>query len=598
MCISKRKNNSIYFAIKWRVALFVFSVFFFVPTQFHHVLAANLLVSPNAGSYNVGDTFPVAIYASSSDQALNALSGRINYPADKLSVVSVSKSSSIVNFWTIDPGEYSSEPGVVRFEGVVLNPGYKGSRGVIFTITFKAKAQGTAPVNFLSASVLANDGKGTNILSSVRDGSYTLGPVGSEFTTEEVGKGLPLAPQVVSSTHASGFEWYPVNKASFAWNLAPDTTGVAYVVDQKPTTNPGTSSKGMMSMYTTSVLEDGSWYLHVRTRNEKGWGSIAHFRFQIDTKTPERLIITEMDKSAKMSPRARFMFESEDLGSGIKEYDIEIGTNYGTTWFESATNIYETPALPPGEHTMSVTAKDRAGNTLKEKIVFTVTGLPVPKFVEYTGIVDEGEPIIIKGTTLPNFDVVVSLSAQSDGQKGSRIFYSSKNKEGVVFETTTQARADGTFTIVLSERFSADTYVITLKALNKEGATSDDSEPVIVVVKSKGLFAGMISDALILPIILVIVLLAFFLAFIWYKMRLMKYKISHDLKDTEHLLARSFDILSEDAETLKKVSLASGADSREKILILQHTKDIEDAERIISSRMQSMKEGLDSLNEK
>jgi hypothetical protein len=555
-------------------------------------------VSPNSGNYNVGDSFSVSIYTTSTEQALNALSGRINYPSDKLSVTSVSKASSIVNFWTIDPGEYSSEPGVMRFEGIVLNPGYKGSRGTIFTITFKVKAQGTAPVNFLSASVLANDGKGTNILASVRDGTYVLGPVGSEFTTEEAGKGLPQAPQVISSTHKSGFEWYPINKASFAWNLAPDTTGVTYVVDKKPTTNPGTSSKGMMSMYTTDVLEDGSWYLHVRTRNEKGWGSIAHFRFQIDTTPPSKLVVTEMDKSAKTSPRARFMFESEDLSSGIKEYEIEIGTSYGTTWFENSSNIYETPALPPGEHTITVTAKDRAGNSIKEKKTFTITGLPVPKIIEYTGVVDEGEPIIIKGTTLPNFDVVLSLSAQNNNQKGSKIFYNSKNKDGVVFETTTEARADGTFTVVLAERFGADTYVISVKAVNKEGATSEDSEPVIVVVKSTGLFAGMLGGGLIGPIIIVIIILAFFLAFIWYRMRLMKYKISHELRDTEHLLARSFDILSEDAQALKRASLLSSTNDGEKRLISQHTKDIEDAERIIASRMQSMKEGLDALNEK
>lgn len=595
MYIQGKESNTLLFFQAILVCVFAALCFFVAPQCSS---AASLLVSPNSGNYNVGDSFSVSIYTTSAEQALNALSGRINYPSDKISVTSVSKASSIVNFWTIDPGEYSSEPGVVRFEGIVLNPGYKGSRGTIFTITFKVKAQGTAPVNFLSASVLANDGKGTNILASVRDGLYVLGPVGSEFTTEETGSGLPQAPQVISSTHKSGFEWYPINKASFAWNLAPDTTGVTYVVDKKPTTNPGTSSKGMMSMYTTDVLEDGSWYLHVRTRNEKGWGSIAHFRFQIDTIPPSKLIVTEMDKSAKTSPRARFMFESEDLSSGIKEYEIEIGTSYGTTWFENATNIYETPALPPGEHTITVTAKDRAGNSIKEKKTFTITGLPVPKIIEYTGVVDEGEPIIIKGTTLPNFDVVLSLSAQSNNQKGSKIFYNSKNKDGVVFETTTEARADGTFTIVLSERFGADTYVIHLKAVNKEGATSEESEPVIIVVKSTGLFAGILGGGLIGPIIIVIIILAFLLAFVWYRMRLMKYKISHELRDTEHLLARSFDILSEDAQALKRVSLLSSTNDGEKRLISQHTKDIEDAERIIASRMQSMKQGLDALNEK
>ncbi len=569
---------------------------FFIGTA--HVDAASLVVSPNSGNYNVGDTFQVSVYAMSTDQSLNALSGRINYPSDKLTVTSVSKSSSIVNFWTIDPGEYANEPGVVRFEGVVLNPGYKGSRGSVFTITFKVKTQGSASINFLSASILANDGKGTNILSSVRDGFFTLGPVGSEFTTDKAGKGLPLAPQVISSTHPSGFEWYNLNKASFAWSLAPDTTGVSYLVDQKPTTNPGTVSKGMVSLYSTDELEDGEWYLHVRTKNDKGWGSIAHFRFQIDTKPPSRLLITEMDKVSKMSPRARFMFESEDESSGVKEYEIEIGTNYGTTWFESSSNVYETPALSPGVHTMTVTAKDRAGNSIKEKISFTITGLPVPKITEYSGVVNEGEPIIIKGTTLPNYDVVLSLSAENSTVSGGKMFYNSKNKEGVVFETTTQARADGTFTVVLSERFKADTYIISARATNSDGATSEPSEPVIVVINSSGILAGIFGGSFLIPILILVLVLAFLLAFIWYKMRLMKYKITHELKDTEHLLARSFDILSEDAETLKRATLMNGTNEEEKKLILQHTRDIEDAERIISSRMQSMKDGLESLNEK
>lgn len=590
------KSKKIFFSTR---TIFVYVLlcctFFFSATS---VDAASLVVSPNSGNYNVGDTFQVSVYAMSSDQSLNALSGRINYPAERLTVVSVSKSSSIVNFWTIDPGEYASEPGVVRFEGVVLNPGYKGTRGTIFSITFKVKAQGSAAVNFLSASILANDGKGTNILSSVRDGLFTLGPVGSEFTTDKGGKGLPLAPQVISSTHPSGFEWYNLNKASFAWSLAPDTTGVAYVVDQKPTTNPGTTSKGMVSLYSTEELDDGEWYLHVRTKNDKGWGSITHFRFQIDTEPPLRLLITEMDKTSKMSPRARFMFESEDKSSGIKEYEIEIGTNYGTTWFESSSNVYETPALPPGVHTMVVTAKDRAQNSIKEKVSFTITGLPVPKITEYSGVVNEGEPIIIKGTTLPNYDVVLSLSAENTSLSGGKIFYNSKNKEGVVFETTTQARADGTFTVVLSERFKADTYIISAKATNADGATSESSDPVIVVVKATGLFAGMFGGSFLVPILILVVILAFLLAYIWYKMRLIKYKIAHELSDTEHLLARSFDILAEDVDTLDRTSMREGVGEGEKRLILQHKRDIEDAERIISSKMKSMKDGLESLNDK
>lgn len=577
--------------------IFLVAVFFLASVD-KDVSAASIVVSPNAGNYNVGDLFTLSVYATSPDQYFNALSGRINFPADKLTIVSVSKVSSVVNFWTIDPGEYINEVGVIRFEGVVLNPGYKGNRGNIFSVTFRAKTQGAAAFNFLTASVLANDGKGTNILSSVRDGLYTLGPVGSEFTTEELGDGLPLAPQVISSTHQNGFEWYSLNKASFAWNLAPDTTGVSYLVDKKPTTNPGTSSKGMTSLYSTDTLEDGSWYLHVRTRNQKGWGSTTHFRFQIDTTPPSRLVIIEMDKTTKTSPRGRFMFESEDEGSGIKEYDIEIGTTYGTTWFENSSNIYETPPLPPGEYDIIVTSKDRAGNNLKQKATFTIIGLPAPIIKEYTGSLNEGEPIVIKGTTLPGFEVILSLFVEGREKLGSSLFYNSKNKEDVVFETTTQARADGTFTIVLSERFRSGSYIITAKASNKEGATSENSEPVVVIIRSQGFFTGIFEGKFLVPIIILVVLLILLFLFIWYKMRLMKYKISHEIRDTERLLTRSFDILAEDADTLNKINLHGMSDSRDKMLILQHKKDIEDAETVISSRMNSMKKGLDALNDK
>lgn len=584
--VTQKINNKYIQIAKW----FFVVPFLCIGLKAH---AASIVLSPDTGTYNVGDTFSAAVYITSPDQSVNAVSGRLSFSSNKLEVTSISKSGTVINFWTIDPAEYGSEPGVVRFEGVILSPGFKGARAKVFTINFKVKAEGSAKASFLSASVLANDGKGSNILTSVRDGSFTLGPTGEQTTTGDGGSGLPLAPQIVSSTHPSGFDWYAINKASFAWTLAPDTTGVAYLVDQSPTSNPGTKSKGMTSLYSTDTLLDGVWYLHVRTQNKKGWGATTHFRFQIDTAPPVKLTVSELNKSSETSPRARFMFEAEDAGSGIADYNIEIDTKYGTSWYDSSSNVYETPSLPPGSHTLVVTAKDRAGNTLKKSATFSVEGLPTPKITDYTGDVQEGDPIVIKGLTLPNYDVVLSLTTENN--TGGTLFYSSKKQNGIVFETTTQAGADGTFSLVLSEKFRAGTYQITAKATNKDGASSQPSEPVIIVVKGSG-FGAMFSGNLLIPVVVAIIILAFMAAFLWYRLRLMKYKIAHELGDTEYLIEKSFQILDEDAEMMKRQGSAQNPLQNQ--LISQHKQDIEQAEHLMRARMRAMKQGLEEINNK
>lgn len=135
--------------------------------------AASLYLSPSTGSYNVGKTFSVSVYVSSADEAMNAASGVISFPSDKLEVISLSKSGSIFSLWVQEPS-FSNIFGTINFEGIVLNPGFTGARGKIISVNFRAKAAGSASLNFSSGSVLANDGKGTNILTDMRGGTYTL----------------------------------------------------------------------------------------------------------------------------------------------------------------------------------------------------------------------------------------------------------------------------------------------------------------------------------------------------------------------------------------------------------------------------------------
>ncbi len=141
-----------------------------------------LLVSGSAHAQSVGISVPkkeiamneqttVRVYVSSPTQAMNAVSGTLTYPGS-LSVVSINRNGSIIDFWTDEP---TAVGGSIRFEGIVLNPGYQGSGGTLFSVTFSGKKTGLASLGFNDAAILANDGLGSNIIISAGTGSIRVG---------------------------------------------------------------------------------------------------------------------------------------------------------------------------------------------------------------------------------------------------------------------------------------------------------------------------------------------------------------------------------------------------------------------------------------
>ncbi|MFM2330652.1 MAG: hypothetical protein RLZZ26_159 [Candidatus Parcubacteria bacterium] len=160
--------------------------------------AATLSMLPAYGSVSVGQTITVNVLVSSNDQAMNASSGVVSFPADKLQVVSISKANSIASLWVQDPS-FSNSAGTVNFEGVVLNPGFTGSGAKMLGITFRAISGGTANVTYSTGSVLANDGQGTELLTSSAGANIAIQayvPPPPHVSPVVV----PVAPVVVSTT--------------------------------------------------------------------------------------------------------------------------------------------------------------------------------------------------------------------------------------------------------------------------------------------------------------------------------------------------------------------------------------------------------------
>lgn len=151
-------------------ASLILSLLFFGP---YAVFAADLSFSPSGGEFNVGDKVVVKVQVSS-DVPPNAVAASILFPSSILTIDSISKTGSIINFWVTEP-TFSKSSGVVKLEGVVLN-GFTGGSGTVVSVTFHAIKEGTAKILFQSGQVLANDGEGTDITKNLNSAQFTFNP--------------------------------------------------------------------------------------------------------------------------------------------------------------------------------------------------------------------------------------------------------------------------------------------------------------------------------------------------------------------------------------------------------------------------------------
>ena len=139
--------------------------------------AAGLYFSPSQGTFYKNENFSVSILVNS-EEAINAVQGVMSFPTEYFEVVSVkSNTNSIIDLWVRKPSFSNASPhGNVQFEGVVLNPGFVGSSGRVMEVVFRVKNEGLAGLDFSDSAILANDGLGTNILTSNASANFSLLP--------------------------------------------------------------------------------------------------------------------------------------------------------------------------------------------------------------------------------------------------------------------------------------------------------------------------------------------------------------------------------------------------------------------------------------
>lgn len=156
------------------IALSLCLVFaFFVGQKSVLAESPNLFWSSHPASVEEGDRITIDVKVRSTTQSINAISGSVSFPSDLVVVRNISKTKSIINFWTQEPKLTKNR---ISFEGVILNPGFVGSNGIIFSITFEAKKTGSVYLNYNDGGVLANDGLGSNLLTMLDSTTFKIIP--------------------------------------------------------------------------------------------------------------------------------------------------------------------------------------------------------------------------------------------------------------------------------------------------------------------------------------------------------------------------------------------------------------------------------------
>jgi hypothetical protein len=532
-----QKRIILHFALSFCILIFTFCIS-------DVASAATLYFSPSSGEYAVGKTFSVSVYVSSSDQAMNAASGVISFPSDKLEVTSLSKTGSIFSLWVQEPS-FSNSNGTINFEGIVLNPGFTGPSGKIITITFKVKAAGQSLITFSSGSVLANDGQGTNILKSLGNAQFglnlteTSSSQASESTTPSVVAGTPFAPQISSPTHPDPNKWYNNSNPKFVWQVPNDVTAVRILYDKYPNSQPTIVYTPPITEKQLENIKDGIYYFHIQFRNSQGWGAVSHFRFQIDTQPPEPFTIKFIDGKETENPRPTIVFDTTDSLSGVNYYKIKIGEG---DFFSVApeivkSNPYTLPLQNPGKRNILIQAFDKAENYSVATEEFTIIPLEAPIFTEYPRELQNGQVLIIKGKTkYPEAQINFWLQHEKDDPKN----YSVRSDQ------------DGKFTFVVDEKLASGVYTVWAEVTDARGAKSNPSEKISILVGPPaflkvGSFAvGFL--VVIIPLVALIFVLLFIIWYGWHKLSSFRKKIRKETKEAEESLHQAFKALKEEIE--------------------------------------------------
>jgi len=561
---------------KFTVLAIFFWLFCFLPLFTN---AASLSVSPATGVYQSGTTFTVQVAVNTQGKKINAADGTLSFNPRELQVVSVTRGASIFNLWTSEPA-FSNSAGTVVFSGGSPT-GYTGSFGNVMTVTFRTIGSGTSRVSLTNGSVLAADGQGTNILTSMNGGNYTISAISNTPQPEVVVEyvpppNTPSAPTVTSPTHPIETDWSTSTRAVFRWNLPNNITAVRTLLTEASSAVPTRVYEPPISTLSIDDLPEGTSYFYVQLRNGDGWGRVTRYRVNVDSKP---LAPFNLSLATSSEPFKTILFSSSETTiSPLQSYEVVIpGFPIVTGEIKSEQTTIDLPVLPPGDYTVLVTLINAVGATYTGSISFSIEAFAAPTVLQSPDRLNDKAIPVIKGQTEPG--AVVTLSLKTGAQE-PQLF-------------TAQANEEGYFTIILENPLVRGVYSYVLSAVSPNGLQSEESNQYQFIVEEPGYitFGLMVVNVLSVLVTMVALLVLLFIIGLYGYRRLfiLRRKVSKESTEVQTIVNRKFIelqyLLSTEADQVAKSRKAGSLTKAEDHLVSNMRVLLNEAEQQITKEI-------------
>jgi len=517
---------------------------------------ASLSLTPATGIYPIGEPFTVEVRLDSGGSEVGSADLTLAYEPSDIEYVGVSDDGSIFSTILVDS---STNPGRLDLSGFIARgrQAFTGSDGLVARVTFMPLRNVATEVRFAAAaatpplSLGASVGDLANVLTSLRTATYTLVP------RETV---APALANVAYAQEDTAFEitllpvpendWLAATSAKLSWTLPDGVLEMRTAVSKDPNTMPSKVYPIPVSTVLVDDLEVGEQYFLMQFKEGEIWGPIMRRTLNVDLTGPSYLVAKEQKRADPSDPRVGFVIEAKDGLSGISHYDIAIDGGEGVRWERPESGMYQPDDLRPGEHVLTVTAFDRAGNSTSTDVVFLMRSLDPPVLTDAPDYVLAGDTITVRGTTYPNASVTV-FTSHNDGEASERAV------------TSDEA---GAFVATIADGARAGKYTVWFKVADSRGAESPLSIKRSIEVKQPYIMLfGSIAVtylSVIVPLVALIFLLSLVLWLGYAYVRNYRRRVKREANEAFHVVRGEFDDLREDL--IKQIGMLEKANqSRE-----------------------------------
>lgn len=310
---------------------------------------STIRLQPDFGIYDVDFEQRFSIIVDTGDEAINTVQIRLIFDPEMVEVKALETASSTCSF--VIENTIDTSLGRADLACVVFKPGGESGSLPIADVVLVPRRTGTFTLSFDTeeSMVNASDGLGTNVLRMAQSGSYRVDVFDPNSTT------TARSFVVFSTTHPNQSRWYNSRTARFVWRGKPGEV-YAYAFDNSPDTIPSKKKTTYDTEVSIPIPGDGIFYFHLQLSSG---GPIAHYRLQVDTTPPSILSLHLSEDRIVAGDVVRFMFEADDIGSGIqKNYYVDLGNRL----FLPIGNELFVPFLDEGDHEVVLRVYDDAGN--------------------------------------------------------------------------------------------------------------------------------------------------------------------------------------------------------------------------------------------